>query len=223
MLLRVLDIIFSLIGIVIITPIMLPVVIALLLTGEHHVFYLQERVGRNGSIFRVVKFATMLKNSPSLPGGYITQDRDPRVLPLGHFLRKTKINELPQLLNVLIGKMSLVGPRPQVREHLNLYSENERNKILRIKPGLTGIGSLIFRDEEGILNMMEGDRKFNHNQIISPYKARLENWYYENRNTKYYFLLIIYTVILVVNPKIILPLKVFHGLPSIPQELERYL
>jgi len=99
------------------------------LTGEHYIFYLQPRVGRGGRDFNVLKFATMLKDSPNLPGGLITAKNDPRLLPLGKFLRATKINELPQLINVLLGQMSIVGYRPFAKVHYNLYSDEVKAKI----------------------------------------------------------------------------------------------
>lgn len=111
---RLMDVLLALVALLLLTPLMLPVVIGLLLTGEHHVFYRQERIGLHNRRFGIWKFATMLKNSPNLAGGLHTTRRDPRVLPLGHFLRMTKINELPQLINILTGDMSIVGPRPLV-------------------------------------------------------------------------------------------------------------
>src|SRR3989339_641951 len=127
---RFFDILFSGLALLVLVPFILPIMIALKLTGEHHIFYLQPRVGKGGIEFNIIKFATMLENSPNLPGGFITQLKDPRVLPMGHFLRKTKINELPQLLNIFIGQMSIVGPRPIVAQHLALYPEKTREAIL---------------------------------------------------------------------------------------------
>ena len=109
---RFFDILFSGIAILILLPFMIPIMIALKLTGEHDIFYLQERIGKNNKPFKVYKFATMLRNSPNMAGGLITKDKDPRILPMGNFLRKTKINELPQLLNIFLGQMSVIGYRP---------------------------------------------------------------------------------------------------------------
>lgn len=144
MLIRFFDIVFSCIAMIVLFPSMIPIMIGLKLTGEHYIFYLQPRVGKSGVNFSVFKLATMLKNSPNLSGGLITQSIDQRVLPMGHFLRKTKINELPQLLNIFIGQMSFVRPRPIVAQHLALYPEKTREAILTMTPGLTGIASLIF-------------------------------------------------------------------------------
>src|SRR6185369_2253365 len=112
---RFLDIFLSALALIVLSPLLVPIVIALRLTGEGEVFFIQSRVGRGGRMFGLYKFATMLKNSPNMGTGTVTLSGDPRILPLGKFLRKTKINELPQLLNILKGDMSIVGPRPQTQ------------------------------------------------------------------------------------------------------------
>ena len=106
---RFLDIILSSIAIIILSPLLVPVMIILKLTGEGHIFYHQKRIGKNGELFNLYKFATMFKDSPNMTGGNITAKDDPRILPFGKFLRKHKINELPQIINVLLGDMSLIG------------------------------------------------------------------------------------------------------------------
>ena len=121
----------------ILSPLLIPIVIGLRLTGEGYVFYLQERVGYRNRLFPIYKFATMLKDSPNMAGGIITMQRDPRITPMGGFLRKTKINELPQLLNVLRGEMSFVGPRPLLVEYLPLYSDEQARRH-EVRPGITG-------------------------------------------------------------------------------------
>jgi lipopolysaccharide/colanic/teichoic acid biosynthesis glycosyltransferase len=223
MLIRFFDILFSGLAILVLFPFMLPIMIGLKLTGEHYIFYLQPRVGRDGRKFNVFKFATMLKNSPNLPGGFITQTRDPRVLPMGHFLRKTKVNELPQLLNVFLGQMSLVGPRPIVEQHIALYPEATRKAILSMTPGLTGIASLVFRDEEAILDRAGGDRKYFHDQVIAPYKGQLEVWWLEHRSLGKYFKLIFLTAWSVVNPGTTLWKSWFKDLPDAPGDLKPYM
>ena len=122
---RLFDIFISGMAIVLLFPFMVPIMIGLKFTGEHDIFYKQTRIGKGGVEFGVWKFATMLRNSATMPGGLITQKYDPRVLPMGNFLRKTKINELPQLMNVFGGSMSFVGPRPFVASHFELYSQCE--------------------------------------------------------------------------------------------------
>jgi len=220
---RFFDILFSLIAIIVLMPFMIPIMIILKLTGEHYIFYLQPRVGKDGKEFKVIKFATMLKDSPNLPGGVLTQKNDPRILPFGRFLRKTKINELPQLINILLGQMSIVGPRPQARKHYELYSEHVKNEIKKVLPGLTGIGSLVFRDEEAILDKVPGDRDYFHDNIITPYKGELEIWWTKNMTLSNYFKIIILTAWALIFPKTKLWKKWLHGLPKIPEELEKYL
>jgi lipopolysaccharide/colanic/teichoic acid biosynthesis glycosyltransferase len=128
---------------------LLGVAAALRLTGEGKVLFRQPRVGYRNEPFDLLKFVTMRTDSEK--SGTITVRGDPRILPVGRMLRKTKINELPQLLNVIKGDMSLVGPRPLTDEAFDLYPPEYKDLVYRSKPGLTGIGSVVFRDEEGIL------------------------------------------------------------------------
>ena len=148
---RLFDITASTFLLLILLPIFLPIMLVLRFTGEGEVFYFQTRIGRGRKSIKIFKFATMLKNSELTGSGIYTAKNDPRILPVGAFLRRTKINELPQIVNVLIGDLSMVGPRPLIERTFNLYSEDTKLKISSLKPGLTGIGSLIFRDEESIL------------------------------------------------------------------------
>jgi lipopolysaccharide/colanic/teichoic acid biosynthesis glycosyltransferase len=213
---RLFDFLFSLLAVVVLLPFMIPVMIVLKLTGEHYVFYLQSRVGRGGKEFKIIKFATMLKDSPAMPGGVLTQKDDPRILPIGRVLRKTKINELPQLINILIGQMSFIGPRPQAKQHYDLYSNEVKKAINRIPPGLSGIGSIVFRDEEAILNHIEGGREQFHDTVIAPYKGKLELWYCQHRNLWTNFLLALLTIWIVVKPKSDVYLSIFKDLPVMP-------
>jgi lipopolysaccharide/colanic/teichoic acid biosynthesis glycosyltransferase len=223
MVIRIFDIIISAVAIVILFPFMIPVMIILKLTGEHYIFYMQPRVGLYGKEFMLIKFATMLKDSPNMPGGVLTQKNDPRVLPFGKFLRKTKINELPQLINVLLGQMSIVGPRPQARKHYELYSKEVKQAIDKVPPGITGIGSVVFRDEESILDQVPKDRDYFHDHIIAPYKGQLEVWWTKNRTVANYLKIIILTVWVLIFPNSQLWKKWFKDVPRPPQELEKYL
>lgn len=220
---RLLDFLISLVSMIILLPFLLPIMVALKMTGEHDIFYLQTRIGRSGREFKVFKFATMLKDSPNLPGGVLTQKNDPRILPLGNFLRRTKINELPQLINILLGQMSFVGPRPQARKHYELYSAAVQAKIDCIPPGLTGIGSLVFRDESSILDRAGGDRDHFHDTVIAPYKGELEVWYVAHRNIYTYFALIVLTALALLRPSRNHYSKVFGDLPPVPIQLQMYL
>jgi len=222
MILRFFDIVLSGIALLILFPFMLPVMLALKLTGEHDVFYRQTRVGRGGKPFQVLKFATMLRDSPNLPGGLITAPDDPRLLPLGKLLRRTKINELPQILNIFIGDMSIVGYRPFAKAHYDLYTQAVQQQIKTIRPGLTGIGSIIFRNEEEILHRVP-DREYFHDKVITPYKGLLECWYVRNRSVRNYFLIIFCTALVVALPGNRLWKRLFNDLPDPPEELAGYL
>jgi len=125
---RIIDILLSTLALLILLPLFIPIVIVLLLTGEHKVFYSQTRVGYKNQNFKILKFATMLSNSANMGSGSLTLKNDPRVLPFGSFLRKTKINELPQILNIIIGDLSIVGPRPQMQVDFEKYSVEVQKK-----------------------------------------------------------------------------------------------
>ena len=218
---RFFDILFSLLAIIILAPVLLPVIIILRVTGEGEIFYFQNRVGRHGIDFKLLKFATMLKNSPSIGTGNITIKHDPRVLPFGRILRKSKINELPQLFNILLGQMSFVGPRPLTRDNFDYYPSHVKAAIGEMRPGLTGIGSIFFRDEESILDGLDNPRSF-YRLHITPYKADLEIWYRENKNIFLYFKIIFVTALVVVRTQISLHTW-FPAIPMPGQELSNRL
>lgn len=211
---RILDFILALLALIVLLPIFIPVTIGLLLTGEHYVFYFQERIGYKNKRFYIWKFATMLKNSPNMSGGVHTTRKDPRILPMGTFLRKTKINELPQLINILKGDMSIIGPRPLVDKTFDPYPEHVKKSIYNAKPGLSGIGSIIFRDEEKLLSETKMDPANFYKEFISPYKGELEMWYQKNLSFKIDILLIFLTVWVIVFSKSELPYRLFKDLPK---------
>lgn len=215
---RFFDISLSLLAIIFLSPIMLIVSLILKITGENEIFYKQQRVGINGNEFGLLKFATMLKDSPNIGSGEITIKDDPRVLPTGKFLRMTKINELPQLFNVVLGDMSIIGPRPMVPNTFSKYPERDRKIIEAVKPGLSGIGSIVFRDEESILDNSSNPIDFYEKNII-PYKSSLEVWFVKNRNLKTYLLSIFLTVLAIMFPKYKILNIVFKDLPKIPKDL----
>ncbi|MDR2094355.1 MAG: sugar transferase [Treponema sp.] len=197
---RILDIILSSAALVLFLPFGLVIALVLRLTGEGEVFYVQERVGKGGRHFGLIKFATMLKNSPSIGTGDVTVKGDPRVLPVGRFLRKTKLNEVPQLINILAGDMSVVGPRPQTPKNFDFFPPEGKQVILSMRPGLTGIGSIVFRDEESIVGRLGLSVESCYRQVIGPYKAELEAWYKERQNVVTYFLLIAVTAWVIIRP-----------------------
>lgn len=211
---RAFDFLFSFVGIIIISPILIPITILLSLTGEKKVFYIQERVGKNKKPFGLLKFATMLENSSNLPGGDVTTSDDPRVLPFGKVLRKTKINELPQLLNILKGDMSFVGPRPTTFRNYSYYSDEIQSKIKSLKPGLTGIGSVVFRDEESYLKLSCKDAVTCYKEDIAPFKGELEVWYSKKQKFSLDLCLIFITAYVVINPKSKIIRIIFKDLPK---------
>lgn len=215
---RFFDILFSGIAIIVLSPLLLVTMLILKCTGEHEVFYLQTRMGRGNRPFGIIKFATMLKNSMNMGAGGVTVRNDPRILPVGRVLRKTKINELPQLFNIFIGQMSIVGWRPLVVESYDQYSDEVKAHLGTVSPGLSGVGSIIFRDEEKYYQDLQDPMEF-YNRVILPYKGQVEIWYVQHKSIVLYFKVIILTVISVLNPKSTLYLKWFKGLPERPAEL----
>jgi lipopolysaccharide/colanic/teichoic acid biosynthesis glycosyltransferase len=211
---RIVDVLFSLTALVALSPVLVPVMIILRFTGEGHVFYRQERVGKGGRLFGLYKFATMLKDSPRLPGGLLTRAHDPRILPFGRILRVTKINEIPQLLNVLVGDMSLIGPRPQAKPHFNMFPEYAKKEILKVRPGLSGIGSIVFRNETSILAECGRDAAQFYAEEIAPYKGQLEIRYVESQSVRLDLLLMFTTIWVVLFPKSRLHLWLLKDLPS---------
>jgi lipopolysaccharide/colanic/teichoic acid biosynthesis glycosyltransferase len=219
---RLLDILLSGLALVLLSPLLIPIAIILCLTGEGEVFYFQERVGRGGRPIQLFKFATMLKNSPNLGPGTITLKNDPRILPVGRFLRKTKINELPQLLNVFCGDMSVVGPRPQTRRCFNAFPESCRKAIMEVRPGLSGIGSIVFRDEEDLMDGQTDPGRY-YDEVIAPYKGALEEWYVARQSLRIYLLLILVTIWVILVPRSCLVWRLFTSLPRPPVGLSGQL
>ncbi|MBK8852972.1 MAG: sugar transferase [Saprospiraceae bacterium] len=214
------DILSSFIMLVLLLPLLLLIIIILKLTGEGEIFYLQKRVGKEGKSFGMLKFATMLKNSPNMDLGTITTVNDPRVTIVGKYLRKTKLNELPQIINVLKGDISVVGPRPLPENEYIQYKEEVRSAISKIRPGITGIGSLVFRDEETILfkNNTNDPRWFYEKKIL-PYKGELEIWYTKNMGFIVDLKLLFITFFAIVLPRRNPVFNFFNDLPAVPAEL----
>jgi len=176
---RLIDLFISVLTIIFIFPLLILVAIILKFTGEGEIFYFQERVKKNMNIFKIIKFATMLKNSPNIGDKLYTAENDERVLRVGKILRKTKINELPQIFNIIKGDMSVVGPRPLALETFMLYSEPGIRKISSIKPGLTGLSSIFFANEDKFMKNASNKEEF-YKTEISPVKEKLELYYIEH-------------------------------------------
>ena len=159
----------------------------------------------------------MLKNSSKMKGGYITVKNDPRLTLMGGFLRKSKINELPQLLNIFLGHMSVVGPRPVMRVSFESYPKEIQKVIYNVKPGLTGIGSIIFRDEEDIITKVKsdgGDIWNFYKNTIYPFKGKLEIWYQKNKSFLLDIKLIFITAWVIFFPNSKIYDKLFTDLPK---------
>jgi lipopolysaccharide/colanic/teichoic acid biosynthesis glycosyltransferase len=213
---RLLDMTVALVAIIILLPLLLPIMIGLKLTGEGYIFYKQKRIGLNNKYFEILKFATMLKDSPNMGSGSITLRNDPRVTPMGGFLRKTKINELPQIFNILLGDISLVGPRPLVDKTFNAYSPEVREIVYNVKPGLTGIGSIVFRDEESLISNSNLDPHTYYQNTIAPYKGELELWYQERASMWTDLKIVFLTAWVIIFSNSDLPYKIFKSLPAKP-------
>ncbi len=177
---RLFDIIFSLFGLILVSPLLW--VIAVLIKNESPgpVFYRGERIGYRGKPFRIFKFRTMVANAENL-GGPSTAGDDPRLTKIGHFLKKYQLDELPQLINVFKGEMSLVGPRPEVKMYVDIMTDEEKNTILSIKPGMTDLASLWNFHENEVLKGSPDPEK-TYMEKIRPEKIRLQLEYVKNRS-----------------------------------------
>ncbi len=177
---RAFDFCVALAGLVVVAPVLLLAALLVKWSSPGPVFFRQERIGRGLRPFRIYKFRTMVVDAPRL-GGAITQgEGDPRITPVGRWLRKTKVDELPQLLNVLVGEMSLVGPRPEVARYVEMF-RSDFAEILRIRPGITDLASLKYRDEGALLGQTS-DTEGAYVRYILPDKIRLAREYISRRN-----------------------------------------
>lgn len=217
---RIFDLFLAIFALLLFSPLLLILIIVLLITEEHEVFYPQKRIGYLNVPFKIIKFATMMKDSPNLGTGSITLRNDPRVTRVGRFLRKSKLNELPQIFNVIYGQMSMVGPRPQMKADFDKFPEHIQHSLYNVKPGITGIGSIIFRDEEKWISDAPGDKHEFYKTHIAPYKGELELWYQKHLSFYTDFMLIFLTAWVIVAPKSNLVYKVFKDLPVKPEILK---
>lgn len=191
MIIRFFDIVFSLIFLLILFPFLVLISLLIIIDSKGGIFYFQYRVGFKDIEFRLIKFRTMSANSDK--AGLLTVgSRDQRITRIGYYLRKLKLDELPQLVNVLVGNMSLVGPRPEVRKYVNFYNETQRS-ILNIKPGITDYASIAFVKENEILALSENPEK-TYIEEIMPKKINLNMAYINNPNLKNYFRILLLTI-----------------------------
>lgn len=219
---RFFDFFTAAIALALLSILLIPIVLLLRVTGEGKIFYLQQRIGFKTNPFSIYKFATMLENSINMGLGGTTVRDDPRITPVGKYLRFTKVNELPQLLNVLFGDMSFVGPRPLPIKSFQRYTSEVQKIIYQNRPGITGIGSLVFRDEEKLVTAVV-NQGLNHSafysEYIFPYKGELEKWYYHNKSFGVDLKIILLTAWCIVFPKSEIIYKVFSNLPHRPDSL----
>ena len=178
-------------GLIFLMPFVLIISILIICSSSGKVFYLQKRVGKNNKDFTLIKFRTMRPNADK--NGLLTVgEKDARVTKTGYFLRKYKLDELPQLFNVLIGKMSLVGPRPEVRKYVDLYND-EQKRVLEVRPGITDYASIEYIDENQQLAQSDNPEKY-YIEVVMPQKLQLNMRYIENRSVKEYFKILILTL-----------------------------
>lgn len=188
---RLFDIVFSLVGLIIISPIFILLSLIIVLDSQGGIFFRGVRVGRYGNDFRIFKFRSMVKDAEG-KGKWNVGDNDSRITRIGHFLRKSKLDELPQLINVLIGDMSFVGPRPELRYYVDMYTERER-RILEMKPGITDWASVThFKQFVSFTQSADPDKEYV--EKIRPLKLELQLYYYEHRSFRMDIRIIIFTV-----------------------------
>ena len=176
---RIFDILFSIVGLILFSPLLLTICILIKLEGGGPVFYRGVRVGKNGTLFRIYKFRSMVVNAEKI-GGSSTADDDPRITKIGKFVRKYKLDELPQLINVLKGEMSFVGPRPEVQHYVNMFTKEEKS-ILTVSPGITDWASL-WNSDEGAILAGSPDPERTYMEEIRPEKIRLQLKYVKERS-----------------------------------------
>jgi lipopolysaccharide/colanic/teichoic acid biosynthesis glycosyltransferase len=193
---RLLDCVLSFSGLLMASPVLLPVMYLIYRQDKHSPFYVAPRVGKDGTPFKMIKLRSMIVNADK-SGVDSTSSNDQRITPIGKFVRSYKLDELTQLINVLKGEMSLVGPRPNVKRETDLYTAEER-KLLSVAPGITDISSIVFSDENEILSG-SADPDIDYNQLIRPWKSRLGIFYVERRTLGLDLQLIALTVVAILS------------------------
>ncbi len=221
---RLLDFVVASIVLLLLSPILLGVLVLLVVFGHGEILFLQERVGRFRRTFKMVKFSTMMKESIDVGTKTVTLRNDPRVSTLGRFLRYSKLNELPQLINIWKGDMSFIGPRPLLPTSFLKYEPYVQERISKCYPGLSGIGSILFRDEEHIITAIS-DLGINplsyYKKFIYPYKGRVEVWYADHISFSTDIKLILLTLYSLASPSNDLIFRVFPDLPKKPVTLTK--
>jgi len=185
------DFVFGVIGFIILLPFLMIIGILIRIMSPGSVMFEQERIGKDGKPFKILKFRTMVENAEEL-GPQITIGKDMRVTKIGEFLRKYKIDEFPQIINIINGEMSFVGPRPEVKKYVDLYTPEQR-KVLSIKPGVTDLASIKFKNENEILAQSQNPER-TYTEVIMPEKLRINLDYVENASLLYDVKLIFNTI-----------------------------
>jgi len=207
------DLVFAALLLLLLSP-------ALLLTAlflgapRRRVIYARSRIGYQTLPFTIFKFETMVPDSHRMANGTMTIENDPRITPAGRILRKLKWDELPQLYNVLRGEMSFIGPRPLDQAEFDCYAPEIQAHIYSVRPGITGIGSIIFRNEDQLLADVSMSPAQRYQEQIAPYKGGLEMWYLANQSFRVDFILLLLTALTIVFPKNKLTARIFPSLPS---------
>ena len=212
------DILFSILGILISAPLLLISVILIFISGETSPVYLSYRIGKGGKLFRMFKLRTMSRKKPSKSP--LTAYNDNRINFFGRLLRFSKIDELPQFFNILNGDLSFVGPRPMLPEVYMFYSDKTREKLNPLRPGVTGIGSIVFRDEASLFKKVRGSHERFYKDNIAPAKAELELWYTKNRSFVIDFKILTLTVVALLYGKVKSLKRYFKNLPTTELFLE---
>jgi len=221
---RVVDIIFSIIGIIISAPILIFFILLIFVTGESSPVFITYRVGKNNMLFRMFKLRTMKKHKEKeMMNSPLTAYNDERISFLGKFLRFSKIDELPQFFNILNGDLSFVGPRPLLPEVFDYYDEKTKKILSKMTPGVTGIASLVFRDEHSLFSKTNLSHEEFYKKEIAPAKGKLEHWYFHNRGFWIDLKILIFTVVHVLFGQIVTIKKRFKGIPVSIQEIKEGL
>ncbi len=212
---RVFDIYGALLLLLILSPLIFLTAFLLLLLNRS-IIYAKPRIGYQSKSFTIFKFVTMIPNSHNMTYGTMTIGNDPRITPIGRILRKFKIDELPQLWNVFKGNMSFVGPRPLDKSEFDCYPQHIKDIIYTVKPGITGVGSIVFRNEDKILSDPTVSPISLYKQKIAPHKGELELWYLENQSFYVDFMILLLTGLAIFVPNNQLIYRVFPSLPVKP-------
>lgn len=216
---RLFDIVFSVLGLIIISPVFILLSLIIVLDSRGGVFFRGVRVGQYGKDFKIFKFRSMVKDAEG-KGKWNVGDNDKRITRFGHFLRKSKLDELPQLINVLIGDMSLVGPRPELRYYVEMYIEREK-KILKMKPGITDWASVIhFKQFVSFTQSDDPDKEYV--ERIRPLKLELQLYYYEHRSLGMDIRIIVFTVSKMIFRNLNLPKDIQEVITQFNNKIQKY-